>query len=64
MKNETDLISLLLTRAEAEAEEAYGCGLDRLDPAEIAWYEAQVVARPWMMWELVGDLAAAAWQAY
>jgi hypothetical protein len=61
-KNE--LTATLLRLAEAEATEAYGCGLERLDPSEVEWYEAQLTARPWMLDELVGDLAAAAWQAY
>ena len=59
-----ELISRLLSRAEALAQEAYGVGLERLDDSEITWYTAQVCGRPWMMWELVDDLAAAAWQAY
>ena len=59
-----ELITRLLSRAEALAQEAYGCDLTRLDDGEVTWYTAQVCARPWMMWELVDDLAAAAWQAY
>ena len=61
-KNE--LITRLLTRAEAAAEETYGCGLDRLDPAEVEWFKARVVVQPWTMWELVEEMAAAAWMAY
>ena len=59
-----ELITRLLSRAEALAQESYGVGLERLDDSEVTWYTAQVCSRPWMMWELVGDLADAAWQAY
>ena len=59
-KNE--LTASLLSRASALAAEYYGCGLDRLDPEELAFYTEQVT--PATLEDVADGLAAAAWQAY
>jgi hypothetical protein len=58
----TDLTTRLLTLAEVRADEYYGCGLDRLDPASVAWYADRVTEAN--LADMVDDLAAAAWEAY
>ena len=55
----TSLKDDLLNLAEAQAEELYGCGLDRLDPDHVQFYLDRVTAEN--LEELASDLAAAAW---
>lgn len=52
----------LIGLAEAIADEAYGCDLDRLDPSSLDWYLERVT--PENLEDLASDLAAAAWQEY
>jgi hypothetical protein len=58
----TDLTTRLLTLAEVRADEYYGCGLDRLDPAELEWHCDRVTEAN--LADMVDGLAAAAWEAY
>ncbi|MBM4056825.1 MAG: hypothetical protein FJ275_01140 [Planctomycetes bacterium] len=51
----------LLRRAEALALEAYGCGLDRLDPSEVEYYTDRVTAAN--LDRFADDLAHCAWMA-
>lgn len=57
----TSLKDDLLNLAEAQAEELYGCGLDRLDPDHVQFYLDRVTAEN--LEELASDLAHEAWFA-
>ena len=52
----------LLSLAERQAADLYGCDLDRLDPDHVQFYLDRVNADN--LEELASDLAAEAWQAY
>ncbi len=52
----------LLNLAEAQAQDLYGCDLDRLDPDHVQFYLDRVNADN--LEELASDLAHEAWQAY
>ncbi len=54
-----DLGEELIELAEAQAQDLYGCGLDRLDPDHLDFYLDRVT--PENLEELASDLAAAAW---
>jgi hypothetical protein len=51
----------LLNLAEAQAQDLYGCGLDRLDPDHLELYLERVNADN--LEELAADLAHEAWFA-
>ena len=51
----------LIDLAEAQAQDLYGCGLDRLDPDHLDFYVERVTADN--LEELASDLAHEAWFA-